>query len=146
MADKLMALRVTNVTLVGAYGDFPMERGNCFSVFAADGNEYRIVNFVHENMAHLKGRRISLPIQIRALADNIAVIHDPRIPDEWYAIRFCETCCPNSLLPLPQALAHERQEAQGVRKVHEGFITINHGKRPVLMGPNQILHCRHATG
>ena len=30
--------------------DFPLKRGNCFSVYTADGSEYNIVNFRAENL------------------------------------------------------------------------------------------------
>jgi hypothetical protein len=134
--EKLMATKVTEYTLVGSWGDFPRKQGNCFSVLASDGKCYRIVNFLHENLEQLNALGIVFPVQIRALSDGVAVIHDSRIPDEWYSSRFCEMCCPDSLLPLPQLLAHARQEACGYRTVGKGLVWYDTSKRPVLVTPN----------
>ena len=115
---KLNAISVSSYTLVGVIENkFPFKGGNCFSVTGDDGQYYRIVNFVHENIEELiKLGTISFPIQILALSECIAVINDPRIEDEWYLTRFCEVCCPTSLLPLPQILKHDREEMRGDRE------------------------------
>lgn len=112
------AVATTCQTLVGyTTNTFPMKSGNCFSVKCSDGSGHRIVNFCIENLQELLNREIlEYPIKIGVLREGIAVIHDERIPDEWYDKRFCEVCCPSDLLPVPQRLQHLRDIASGDRK------------------------------
>lgn len=127
------ALKITGHTLLGVGGEPPHSSGNCFSVEADDKREYRIVNFVYENFHHVLKQGVSWPVKIKVLRDHIAVIHDSRIPDEWYMARFCEVCCADDLLPVPQILAHERQEERGERiDMGHGWIKIDWSKRPKL--------------
>jgi hypothetical protein len=115
---KLNATHVTNVTLVGyLIKEFPSPRGNCFGMMAEDGEKYRIVNFNYENLEKLiKDKLIDFPILIHKLRDGFGVIADPRIPDDWYSTRFCESCTPRDLLPYPQKLRIELQILRGDRK------------------------------
>ena len=113
------AVRVTTTTLVGydRKAKFPIDRGNCFSMQAEDGTDYRIVNFIHENLEEAIRLGITYPIKIQPLAKEsaVAIIIDERIPDAWYSVRYCECCCPDVLLPHPQRMAHKRQEIRGER-------------------------------
>lgn len=126
---ELMAKGATTITLLGVWGKLPLERGNCFSVETEQG-DFRIVNFVHENLEHLLKHGLSWPIRIMVLGDGIAALHDERIPDRWFSKTYCEVCCPQSLLPFPQRAAHMRQEARGERKVRTGFISFDPSKKP----------------
>ena len=128
----LKATGVAGYSLLGCDELLPHKRGNCFSVEAEGGN-YRIVNFVHENLEELIEAGLTYPIGIRVLAGNIAVIHDKRIPSEWYRSEFCEVCCPRSLLPLPQTLRQEREVRQGVRMEGDGFVLLNCRKPECLV-------------
>ena len=132
---KIMATKITEHTLVGIPSkDFPIEGygGNCFSVKAEDGSLFRIANFGLENLKEAERRGVKWPIEIKPLSDRIAVIHDSRIPDNWYSDSFCEICCPRDLLPLPQLLRYERQIDRGERvEVEHGVMFIG-GKRPEL--------------
>ena len=133
----LKATAVIGYTLIGVWGKPPHDRGNCFSVRADDGNEYKIVNFVHENLEALIAAGLTWPTGIRVLEGRTAVIHDRRIPHNWYQSRFCEVCCPRSLLPLPQTLRHEREVMQGVREERDGAVMIRLGGDPeCLVTPN----------
>ena len=124
-----LAKQITTVTLVGYIGEYPMERGNCFSVSTDDG-EFRILNFNYENLKKLlKDNVVEWPIKISALSPSHAIICDHRIPDEWYSKKFCETCTPIDLLPVPQRLRHFLDIERGKRE--EKMIEIN-GK-PVMM-------------
>lgn len=108
MEDYLMAKNITTVTLVGYIGEFPRERGNCFSV-SVEGEErdIRIVNFNYENLKKLLDDGIvEFPIKISKISSGTGVIIDGRIPDDWYSKGFCETCTPRDLLPLPQRIKH----------------------------------------
>lgn len=118
IADNIkLATNVTTVTLVGYFGEYPMERGNCFSVSVEGDEGYRIINFNHENLEKLiEDNIVSFPIKISKLSDGIAIIADERIPDEWYSKRFCETCTPSDLLPLPQRLKHFLDIERGIRE------------------------------
>lgn len=125
--DIIDGLCVTRVTLVGVHGKFPYEHGNCFSVEAVDGKDYRIVNFVHENLEGLKKYGIKAPWKIRPIGSGCAVIVDSRIPDVCYMDRFCEVCTPKSLLPYPQRLRIERAIDNGSRVETEHLIRCSPG-------------------
>ncbi len=132
-----MAVGVTYQTMVGSWGDFPREHGNCFGV-EVDGREYRVVNFIQENLAEAIKRGITWPIKVKLISERHAVIHDERIPDSWYSKEFCEVCCPKEMLPVNQLLRHDRQIARGERKETPasgripGMITIDTSKAPRL--------------
>ena len=112
-----LATDVTTVTLVGYFGEYPRERGNCFSVSVGEDENYRIVNFNHENLEKLiEDNIVSFPIKISNLSGGVAIIADERIPDEWYSKRFCETCTPSDLLPVPQRLKHFLDIERGIRE------------------------------
>ena len=115
-----LATDVTTVTLVGFFGEYPRERGNCFSVSVQGERNYRIINFNHENLEKLiEDGVISFPVKISKLGEGIAIIADERIPDEWYSKRFCETCTPGDLLPIPQRLKHFLDIERGIREERE---------------------------
>ena len=121
------ALHVTITTLIGVIGKAPFSYGNCFSVRADDGNAYRIVNMVLENLDVLIKSGLTYPIDIKVLGDGVAVMHDRRIPDDWYKSDFCETCCPYELLPMPQQLQRERHIMQGKRVERSNSYTVYPG-------------------
>ena len=101
--NTVLADHIVSQTLVGSSGEFPRQFGNCFSVRA--GEEYHILNFKAENLEHLLNeKKLSWPIQIHILSDKYAVIHDSRIPHNFYSEEFCRICTPYDLLPLPQKL------------------------------------------
>jgi hypothetical protein len=129
----LKASVVTGHTLVGVCStDFPLSRGNCFSVMADDSHEYRIINFIVENWEEMIRRGIKPPIQIAVWAKNLAIVHDERIPDDWYREKFCGVCCPEELLPITQQLALDRDYRWGSREKTQGGIIIHLGSGPKL--------------
>jgi hypothetical protein len=110
---KTKANSITSVTLVGVLGDkFPLRHGNCFSVKTDDG-EKKIVNFFYENLKHLIDNGLTFPINIESISKHHAIIHDDRIPEDFYETRYCEVCCPTHLLPIPQQKARERLISSG---------------------------------
>lgn len=133
------ATAVTFCTMMNIISDtFPLHRGNCFSVSVeGETTHYRIVNFYLENLKEAIKRGITWPVQIKVLKGNYAVIHDSRIPDDWYRKSFCEICCPTDLLPITQLLMHERQNESGVRveypsKEEVSIIKLDFTKQPKL--------------
>ena len=107
---------IGSITLVSYFGEFPRKYGNCFTILA-DGEYYRILNFNYENLQHLiKTDVVSYPIQISILRDQFAVIVDPRIPDEYYRNKFCTSCTPEDLLPVPQRIHQILEVQRGNRK------------------------------
>lgn len=128
--DIIDALHTTSQTLVGVHGKFPYEHGNCFSVAASDGQQYRIVNFVVENLEGLQQYGIKAPWKIRPIGSGCAVIVDSRIPDVCFTNRFCESCTPKELLPYPQRLRIERAIDNGSRV--ETKHSIRMGQGPTL--------------
>jgi len=118
----------------------PSDHGNCFGVFVNENVtaeqivnnsviEYKIVNFNVENLNALIAQGLTWPIRCMALGPRTAIIHDPRIGERWYSKRYCETCCPVSLLPITQKQARERDILRGVIVEHERFEQINLGKK-----------------
>ena len=119
LADKMGAH-----TLVAFYPEdgYPAKHGNCFGM-VANNKSYQIVNFYYENLEKLlEEKQISLPVKILPLNDYSAVIHDNRIPDQWYRSTWCEVCCPLDLLPAPQRLRHSRHIMNGTRSEEHGII------------------------
>jgi len=141
-----MAVSVTTVTLVGfSKRKFPLERGNCFGVLTEKGEEYRIVNFAHENWEEMLKRGIKTPVRILPISTKQAIIHDERIPDAWYTDRWCETCCPYELLPLPQRLAHERARWNGSEvSVGDTITRYDGSKLPDLRTEEEIREAEEA--
>lgn len=130
--NLLKAEYVTSVTLVGICIDnYPVSSGNCFSVHTKSG-DYRIVNFSHENLEEIIRRGINFPMTILTISNRVALIHDERIPNNWYDMRYCEVCCPEQLLPIQQQLTHDREEKQGVRKVSSNVLRFDRSKCPDL--------------
>ena len=138
--EILQATGIGSHTLVG-FDDskgYPLTQGNCFSVCTVEDRLCRIVNFSHENFIEAVARGVKLPISIGIIGKNngtgegYAIVHDKRISVDWYQQRWCEICCPEDLLPLPQRLAHALEIEQGVRIQGDGFIKINYAKKPTL--------------
>jgi hypothetical protein len=118
----LQATRITGHTLVAHPGQNgrlpPYDWGNCFSVLCDDGKQYRIVNFILENLEWaLNNGLITWPIRIQ-LVDGVAYMDDVRIPETWYSTRICEVCCPFDKLPIHQQMRNERHwERSGSKNV-----------------------------
>ena len=103
---RLKALQATWMTLTGT--------NQCFSVKASNKKEYRIVNFYHDNLEKSKAK---FPIEIETIGKHTAIINDHKIDNEFYNDRFCEICCPHSLLPDEQKRAIARDFKSGRRKI-----------------------------
>lgn len=126
------ATEIGFVTCLGVMSsEYPILYGNCFSMIA-DHKEYKIVNFIYENIEEAIKRGVSYPIKIGLLSDRLAVIHDERIPDDWYNDHFCEICCSTEFLPIQQILAHQRQEKRGERILIGRLVGYDHNKQPKL--------------
>ncbi len=127
--------------------DPPYEHGNCFDLvtkpfdnkkkkYPKGAKSYRILNFVLENLEYaLKNKLIEWPIKIHILDNNSAVIHDERIPHEWYNEDFCSVCTPQNLKLFTTKLKNARDELTGARKVFQkkgslGMISCNSKFRP----------------
>lgn len=124
--QTINAVSITSQTLVGVSGTPPFKRGNCFSVLAEGGEkEYRVVNFCLENLEALMWKGLSWPIKILPISEQITIIHDKRIGDQWYMDRFCEVCCPEELLPLLQQAKLNRMDLRGERTKHKGWVSFH---------------------
>lgn len=112
--ETIDTVKVTEQTLLGF--------NNCFSLCDENGNSYRVVNFYLETLEHLIKHGLTWPIKVSKLDEKsrAVVVNDERIPDRFYRSGFCETCCPERLLPVQQKLIHGRQEARGDRKITKG--------------------------
>ena len=142
---KVQVDGVGSTTLVGVNTDnYPLKRGNCFSVFREEivgghgkisYKEYRVLNFNYENLEHLlESNIIQWPIDIFIYERDFALIHDIRIPEEYYQKHFCEVCCPEDLLPMPQRLALDRKTLRGEREVIkcDGFTMVRQELKPTM--------------
>lgn len=130
--DALVAANADHVsmqTLVGVQrGPYPLRSGNCFSVFVPGHDHRRVINFVYENLTELiKAGVIQWPLRVLLFQDDLALVHDERIPHDWYTQGWCEVCTPQHLLPPPQRLRHLRDIATGRRTERDGCITIRLG-------------------
>ncbi len=124
--ETIEATEIGMQTLVGSSGDYPREVGNCFDLICGD-KSVRIVNFIVENLEKLlEDKVIEWPIKVHILKGRTAIIHDERIPHEWYDKSFCEVCCPQPLLPIQQQLRIARDILSGdrVEKVCEDGMVI----------------------
>lgn len=127
------AFSVVSHTLLGVFkNEYPVLSGNCFAVEATDGQHYGIVNFNLENWEEVLRRGIELPIQIAIVHKNVAIVHDERIPHEWYSEYWCELCCPDQFLPVTQKLRHDREIRSGFRTDHGHSIQFDPSKSPKL--------------
>lgn len=117
VSGLINAIKLTKKTLIASSGGkYPLSMGNCFSLLSEDGNEYRVVNFILENLNYLiEHNKVNFPILILPLSKNIAVVCDKRIPDKFYLSKFCEVCTPEELLPLSQRLKQLLDIQKGVR-------------------------------
>jgi hypothetical protein len=131
---RIDAVEIGEQTLVGSFGDFPRKHGNCFGLITEEGKNYRIVNFIVENLEEALERGLEWPIKIIPITERTAIIHDERIPHDWYMDRWCEVCCPHDLLPIPQKLRQDREIKYGTR---EEYVTEINGK-PVTMVKSTI--------
>jgi len=102
---------VTMQTLIGvSTRRFPVDHGNCFSIKCDNNIQYKIVNFVLENLERLVEKKIiNWPIRILPISERHAVIIDERIPEKWYSKKYCEVCCPFDLLPHNQKMSYVRK-------------------------------------
>jgi hypothetical protein len=97
--------RVTSTTLVGHFEkSFPRRRGNCFSMVASDGREYRILNFYHENLVEAIRRGVHLPVAILPVTETCALVADERLPGSWYADDLCSVCTPPKYMSVPSRI------------------------------------------
>lgn len=104
-----------SVTLIGVINPtYPLDYGNCMSMLDEEGNSYRVLNFVHENMEYLIDKEVlTFPVKSLLLDDGYVVIHDGRIGENWYRHEFCNTCCPIEMLPITQRLKTARNVLRG---------------------------------
>lgn len=128
-------VREGEVTCIGTmWKEFPYPSGNCFSLIDENSNIYRILNFNHENFKELfRIGVLSYPVKVLAMTEHQAVLHDSRIPEEWYSKRFCEICTPSFLLPVNQRLEQLREVDRGDREEKNGFIS-----RKIRAGQRQL--------
>lgn len=132
------ATGIDETTCIGVMKtQYPLEYGNCFAVCTENGGSYGIVNFILENLEEAIKRGVTWPIRLLKLDDRHAIIHDSRIPYNWYKKDWCETCCSKELLPEHQQLEKQRQEERGeiiYTKTKDGFVmtTIDRSKAPDL--------------
>ena len=118
---QVQGTQVTTRTLmyVPLGGEFePLRLGNQFSMLCADGNEYRIVNFLYENLEKVIRLGVPLPVNVLVLDIGLAAIHDARIPDRWYEQTWVQ--CPYRLLPAHQKLELMRDIQTGALQRKNG--------------------------
>jgi hypothetical protein len=132
---KINTTNIGCVTLVGVMDKkYPIDWGNCFGLIGEDNQEYRIVNFVYENLKWaLEHKKISFPIRIEILHEGIALIDDIRIPSNWYREEYCTVCCPDELLTEPQKMEIERQKERGERTEIMAKDELPNGKRVIII-------------
>jgi len=126
-ANRVNGLSIVSHTLVGYNPStpFPRKSGNCFTMAADDGNNYRILNFSFENIKYaLDTGKIEYPIQLAVLpaASKCALVHDVRIPDKWYDDNLCPVCTPRQFMPLTYHAQQAREVMSGAASESDGDI------------------------
>lgn len=132
------ATGVESVTLVGyGGGEFPLKRGNCFSVSLQEGGWAQILNFNHENLCNLLAEKlITFPIKVYMLSERHGLFCDSRIPDDYYSEELCTVCTPKALLPAPQRVKQLVQIQKGFREEWEnGIVQITFPYNPTRTIP-----------
>jgi hypothetical protein len=124
---------ITSCHLVGYFFDMEegmWNQGNCFSVINSKTKEqFKIVNFGYENLTMLLDMKIvEYPIRIFKLNDRVAIILDERIPLRFYWEKYCTSCCPHDLLPLPQRVEHDLKIRLGDIKHTNTTTSVSFGK------------------
>jgi len=125
----LNAIEMGSQTCVGYIPkDFPLPRGNCFSLGVKSGKKltfYKVLNFNAENISELfKNKKIEWPIRILDVGDGCCFIHDVRIPGNWYQEHICRTCAPYRLQSVPEQLRRWRDLESGDRVEKNGMVII----------------------
>jgi hypothetical protein len=101
--------------LIGA--PYPRKGGNCFDVETASGS-YRVLNFRAENLEELLNRgTITWPVKIHVVDKSRCMIHDTRIPHDWYCENLCSICTPFAMMPLTYQMQYARKIATGEIKL-----------------------------
>ncbi len=122
--DLLNAVEIGEETTIGSFGELPRQIGNCFSLITDERKWFDIVNFYVENLRKLLDCGLEWPVKIIAISNTHAVICDERIPEDFYRTEYCQTCCPEDLLPYPQRMKNLGQELRGDRAVKDGLVNI----------------------
>lgn len=137
---------VTSKTLLYVPLGDPFESaqvGNQFSMHCDDGNEYKIVNFLFENLEKVNRLGVPWPFNVLVLGDGVAAIHDARIPDRWYKKDWVQ--CPYHLLPAHQKLELMRDVQTGALQRKNGqwihFIGAKPDRLPLEPPPESQVHC-----
>lgn len=126
-SNLIHGISVTTVTLVGiVQKSYPYKHGNCFSMLADNGREYKVVNFFYENLKEgIRRNKLTLPVRLYVLGDaatsTTAILYDTRIPGDWYNSEFCTTCTPHKLLPFGQRAIKELKIESGAIIVTDKF-------------------------
>lgn len=98
-------IKIAGTTLIGVMTkEFPIEYGNCFSLYDTNGKSHRVVNFVYENLKEWIKRTNQKDIIVRCIpkSDLLWEICDDRIPLNWYKQEYCTVCTPLRMLPFEQ--------------------------------------------
>ena len=90
--ENLKNLKATSLGFASCVGvmaeekDFPLNRGNYFSLETEDGKEYEIANFWYEDFDYLiRNKVIEFPVNIKVLEKRWALISDNRVPFKFYS-------------------------------------------------------------
>lgn len=116
------AIAMGSQTCVGYINTpFPRKGGNCFDLETKDGS-YRVLNFKAENFEELMKRgTITWPVKIHLVGagklKNKCMIHDTRIPHDWYCENLCSVCTPFAMMPLTYQMQYARKIATGEIKL-----------------------------
>lgn len=126
-----LATSIGFVTCVGHMAahdpkNYPLKRGNCFGMQVKTSEhlnkEFRILNFCYENLkALLDTKIVEFPIKVLMVSDNCAVVHDTRIPHDWYT-PFCNSCTPLELMAPERRLLKWRMVESGEITIHGGDV------------------------
>ena len=126
--ENLKNLKATSLGFASCVGviadekDFPLNKGNYFSLTAEDGKGYEIANFWYEDFDYLiRNKIIEFPVNIKVLEKKWAIISDNRVPFKFYS----ETSyrAPEKYWSLKDRLIRQQKIDTGVIKIFDGYET-----------------------
>lgn len=111
---------VSCVGIIAREEDYPLNHGNYFFLHTGDGHEYEIANFWFEDFEMvIKRENIKYPIPIKILNERWAIIHDHRIPHNWYYDSISYRA-PKEFWPLNKLAERQRDIRCRCFKNHKG--------------------------
>lgn len=119
--ENKIATSIGEVSCVGIISKkFPLNHGNYFSIYIGK-KQYEVANFWFENLEHLiKTNVVSFPINVKILNNRWVLIHDSRIPHNYYSESISYRA-PLEFWSIPDLLKRQREIEDGTLEIFDGY-------------------------